>query len=549
MWLTRLSMRRPVTLIMALASVVILGLISFGKLPLAFLPKVDLPFIWVHVPHPGGIPSEVERNVARPVEEILATLGNVQEIRSWSTENEADILVVFDWGRDINLLRMEVQEKVDQIRGDLPSQVRDVFLFTFNSNDIPIVEGRISAKGRDLSESYDLIEQKIMRPLQRIPGVGRVNIDGVNPTVGAVYLRLDKIQEFDVDVNRLFEELGAANVNLTVGRVTDQGLRYDLRTVSGIHRMEDLGDIPIDDRGLRLSDVAELVYAAPAPAYGRHLNGEFAIAFEIQKAAGYNTVQVCRQVEETLGEINEDPALAGINMFTFFNQADQITNSLEGLWKAGLFGSAFAIVILFIFLRSFSYTLLVAISIPISLLGTAIFLYFTGGSLNILTMMGLMLGIGMLVDNAVVVLESINRRRTEGASATAAALRGTRDVARAIVASTLTTVVVFAPIIVTTADQLAVWLGQVGISIAVTIVCSLLVSLTVIPGLSVFLTRSEAVATEARWITRLRTRYVAVLKWTTLRHSRITAFVIVPATLVLTVVAAKFGLSEDFFSD
>jgi HAE1 family hydrophobic/amphiphilic exporter-1 len=460
--------------------------------------------------------------------------------------------VEFGWGRDVNALRMEVQEKIDQIRGDLPSDVRNIFLFTFNSSDIPIIEGRISAKGRDLSESYDLIEQRIIRPLQQVPGVGNVGIDGVNPTIGAIYLRLDKIQEFDVDVDRLFRELSAANVNLTVGQITDQGLRYDLRSVSGIGGMDELGELPIDDRGLRLSDIAELAYGAPAPRYGRHLNGEFAIAFWIQKASGHNTVDVCRGVERCLEQINLDPALQGVESFTFFNQADQITNSIEGLWKAGLFGSLLSIVVLYAFLRRWSLTLLVSLSIPISILGTGIFLYLTGGSLNVLSMMGLMLGIGMLVDNAVVVLESIHRRRNLGASPVAAAIRGTRDVGRAIVASTLTTVIVFAPIIVTQKNELAVWLGSVGIAISVTIVGSLIVSLTLIPAFSVFLTRSgTGEKGEPRWIGQLRQRYGQVLRWTTIRHPYVTGFGILPGIIIATVAigAATGAIKPDMESD
>ena len=550
MWLTRLSMRRPVSLVMGLATVVILGVISFAKLPVAMFPKVEFPFIGVWIPYPGGIPTEVEREIARPIEEILATLGGVKEIESQSDEDECFVGVEFEWGREVSVLQMEVRDKLDQIRDELPPDVRDIFLFTFNTNDVPIIEGRISAKGVDLSESYDLIEQKIINPLSTIPGVGRVNIDGVNPTVGAIYLRLDKIKEFNVDVEALFAELSAANINLTVGKVTDQGMRYDVRAVSGIHSMDELGKIPVDERGLRLEDIAELVYAAPAPSYGRHLNGEFAIAFWIQKASGHNTVQVCRDIERVLEEINLDPALKGIDCFTFFNQADQIENSLEGLWKAGLFGGLLAMVILYAFLRKVSLTLLVSLSIPLSILGTGVFLYLTGGSLNVLTMMGLMLGIGMLVDNSVVVLESIHRRRNEGASPVAAALRGTRDVGRAIVASTMTTVIVFAPVIVTRKDELAVWLGEVGVAISVTIICSLLGSLTVIPTLSVFLSRSSAKSEEPKWIGRVRERYLRILRWTTLRHPYVTGLAIVPGVLVLTgVLMGATGFQPDVESE
>jgi HAE1 family hydrophobic/amphiphilic exporter-1 len=537
--LTLLALRRPVTLAMALVSVLLLGAVSIAKLPLDFLPRVEFPFIAVWIPYQGGIPSENEREIVRPVEEVLATLGGVREIRSYSDADEVQVGVSFDWGRDVNLLRMEVKEKIDQIRGRLPADIPQILLLTFNTNDIPVIEGRISAKGRDLSESWDLLDQKIIAPLSRIPGVGRVNIDGVLPTQASVYLRLDRLMEHNVDVTRLFRELEEANVELTVGRVTDRGLRYDLRAVSGLAGVEDLRELPIDERGLRLGDVAEVVYGAPALSYGRILNREPAIAFWVQKASGANTVAVCRAVEQELERINGDPALAGINSFAFFNQADQITDSLRSLLQGGLFGSVLAVAILYVFLRRVSMTLVVSVAIPVSILGTCIFVFLSGRSLNVLTMMGLMLGVGMLVDNAVVVLESIHRRQRRGAGPVAAAARGTREVGRAITASTLTTVIVFAPVVVTRSDEMAVWLGEVGVTISVTLLFSLLVSLTVIPALSVKLTRDAGSGEDARWIMSLRGRYRRVLTWTAVRHPVLTALVLVPAALALTIGAMQ----------
>lgn len=539
MWLTRLSLRRPVTLAMAIACVVVLGAVSVLKLPLDFLPRVEFPFIAVYVPYQGGIPAENEREIVRPIEEILATLGGVKEISSYSDAGEVQVGVTFDWGRDVNLLRLEVKEKIDQIRDRLPADIPQIFLLTFNTSDIPIIEGRISARGRDLSESWDLIDQKIIGPLQRIPGVGRVNIDGVLPTQAAVYLRLDKLREHQVDLDRLFATLEAANVELTVGRVTDQGLRYDVRTVSGLEGAADLAELPVNERGLRLGDVAEVLYGAPALEYGRVLNGEPAIAFWVQKASGANTVEVCRAVEAELRRINEDPALQGINSFAFFNQAEQITDSLRGLLQGGLSGSLLAVAVLYLFLRRVSMTLVVSVAIPLSVIGTCVFMYLTGRSLNVLTMMGLMLGVGMLVDNAVVVLESIHRRQLLGDRPLAAVVRGTREVGTAITASTLTTVIVFAPVVISRADELAVWLGEVGVTISVTLVLSLLVSLTVVPLLALRGSRTATPAPEPRWLHWLQARYRAVLGWTAIRHPLLTALVLVPAVLVLTVGAIK----------
>ncbi|MCP4293095.1 MAG: efflux RND transporter permease subunit [bacterium] len=541
MWLTYFALRRPVTLAMALVSIVLLGAVSIAKLPLDFLPRVEFPFIAVYIPYQNGLPTENEKEIVRPIEEVLATLGGVRELRSFSDSDAVQVGVVFEWGRDVNLLRMEVKERIDQIRGDLPEDIQQIMLLTFNTNDIPIIEGRISAKGRDLSESWDLLDQKIIAPLQRIPGVGRVQIDGVNPTQASVYLLFDKIMEHNVDVSHLFTELQAANVELTVGRVTDGGLRYDVRTVSDLNGVEDLKELPISANGLKLKDVAEVLYGAPALSYGRILNEEPAIAFWVQKASGYNTVDVCRAVEKELERINQDPALQGINSFSFFNQADQITDSLKSMLQGGFYGSIFAVAILYLFLRRLSMTLVVSIAIPISILGTTIYLFLSGSSLNVLTMMGLMLGVGMLVDNAVVVLESIHRQQHLGANPVAAAARGTKEVGRAIVASTLTTIIVFAPIVLSKTDEMSVWLGEVGVTISVTLIFSLLVSLTLIPALSIRMTRSDNKKSlkEARWLVALKKNYLRVLNWTALKHPLTTAFVIMPLVLIITVVAMK----------
>lgn len=550
MWLTRLSLRRPVTLAMILATVLLLGGASIWKLRLDFLPRMEMPFIGVVVPYPNGIPSQVEKEIVAPIEEILATLGGVNEVMSFSDTDQAFIGVTFAFGRDVNMLRMEVKNKIDQIRGDLPPDVRRILLLTFNTSDIPIMEGRIAANGRDLSESWDLLDQKIIAPLQRIPGVGRVNIDGVLPTQVSIYLDFDRIMEHGVDLGHLFDELSAANVELSVGDVTDQGLRYSVRTVSGIGGVEDLRELPINERGLRLRDVADVIYGAPGLSYGRHLNGEPAIAFWIQKASGYNTVEVCRAIKGELDRINQDPTLQGISSFTFFDQSEQITDSLRSLLQGGMLGSVLAIVILFVFLRRLGMTLVISIAIPLSILGTTIFMFLSGRSLNVLSMMGLMLGVGMLVDNAVVVLESIHRKQREGYRPVAAALRGTREVARAITASTLTTVIVFAPIVVSKSDELAVWLGEVGVTISITLILSLLVSLSVIPALSVRMAGAGGSTEEDGWILRLRKRYVSILRWTAIRHPLVTVLLIIPAVLAFTVGMMKVtGFKPDPMGD
>ncbi|MFC1573358.1 efflux RND transporter permease subunit, partial [Candidatus Eisenbacteria bacterium] len=311
------ALRRPVTVLVATIALMVLGGVSLSKLKLDFLPQMDFPFIGVYAPYPNAVPAQVEKDIARPVEEIMATLGDVREIFSNSDESGAFIGVVFDFGRSVDVLRMEVKEKLEQVKPLLPSDLRDTYIFTFNSNDIPIIVGRIGAQGRDLASSYDLLERRILNPLRRCEGVGRVQVDGIAPKSIRIYLHLDRIVEHSIDVGRLFELLNANNVDLSIGRVHDGRQRVTVRTLGQFRSIEDIEDLQVSPEGLRLKDIAEIEFGEPAPRYYRHLDGESAIAFEIQKASGANIVDVSDRVHEVLAEIDEDPALEGINVLVF----------------------------------------------------------------------------------------------------------------------------------------------------------------------------------------------------------------------------------------
>lgn len=551
MWLTTLAIRRPITVLMALVSMVVLGAISFSRLPLNFLPKAEFPFIGVQVPYPNGVPSQVEREITRPIEEVLATLGGVKEIDSYSDGDICWVGVEFEWGRDVDVLRLEVKEKIDQIRPELPPDIQDIFLFTFNTNDIPIVEGRISAKDRDLSESYDLLERRVVDRLARLPGVGRVYIDGVEPADISVYLKLDRIKEHDVDVSALFRDLRDSNLDLTVGQIEEDGLRYTVRSVASMRSVEELEELPVNERGLRLKDIADVHYGTPALTYGRFLNQEPAVAFVLQKSSDANTVEVVERVKAELEEINHDPLLEGIDVVMFFDQGEQITNSIQGLLSAGVVGSILAIGVLYFFLRRLGTTLIIALAIPISVIGTACYIYLSGRSLNILSMMGLMLGVGMLIDNAVVVLESIYRRMSMGENPVEATLNGSRDVGRAVVSATLTSIVVFAPVVLGANNELGIWLGEVGRTISVTLLFSLAVSLTIIPVLTSHMLKGGKKSVGRNpLVDRWGERYGKVLEWTAIKHPWITGVPIALGITILTVVAiAVTGFGPEVDSD
>ncbi|MCP4546760.1 MAG: efflux RND transporter permease subunit [bacterium] len=544
--LPQFAIRRPVTVLVVTAAILVLGIVSMSRLKLDFLPKVDMPFVSIWMPYPNAVPGQVEREIVRPVEEIMATLGEMRNMSSWAGRDGGWVNLEFDFSRDIDILRLEVKEKMEQVRPILPDDLRQYFIFTFNTNDIPVMEGRISAHGRDLASSYDLLERRIINPLSRVEGVGRVEVDGIAPKDVTIYLLLDKIIEHGIDVGGLFTRLNSSNIDLSLGMVNNGRQRINVRSLGQFRSLDDVENLIVSEAGLRLKDIAEIIYSEPLPTYFRQLNGESAIAFTIQKASGANIVDVSRNVKRVLDEISQDPSLNGIEVVLFFDQADEITNCLKGLLTSGLIGSFFAVSVLLFFLRRFRPTLIAATAIPISVISTSVFLYMSGRSLNMLTMMGLMLAVGMLVDNAIVVLESIFKRQERGEESGTAARRGAKDVAMAVTASTLTSIIVFAPIILTKTDEMAIWLGEVGVTISITLIFSLLICLTLVPMLAARIPRQDSIQ-EFRVLSRWRKKYLGVLNWTALKHPKLTAWGLLPLLILITVLATKvtgFGASE-----
>ncbi len=539
MSLSSFCIKRPIATFMLFVSMLVLGGVSLYKLPLELFPRVDFPFIGVYVPYPNAIPSQVEEEIAKPIEEVLGTLGGVRGMFSQSSSDDCFVGVEFNWGREVDVLRLEVREKVDQIRGDLPSDIRDIMVMTWNSSDSPVMVGRISAKGRDLSGSYALIEKKIINPLSRVEGVGRVNIDGVAPREVDIYLHMDKIKEHRVDVQNLFANLQAAGVSVTVGKAMENGMRLPVRTWTDIDSHKDLEDIPLGHDSLRLEDIATVVYEEPLLTYGRHLNRDKAIAFWIQKESGANVVDAAKRLRGKLDEMKWDPALKGVDVVLFWDQSEQIMGSLRALRSAGIVGAILAIFVLFFFLRSVRYTMVIAMAIPLSIVAACCFLFLTGRSLNILTMMGLMLAVGMLVDNAVVVLESIYRHQCKNGDPVKASILGAKEVGLAVLAATSTSIIVFAPVVFTSGkDGLLTFLAEVGVTISVTLALSLLISLTLIPLMTSRMSRPK-LERRSRIMDAAQRGYIRALRWTCIRHRYLTGFVLVPAVTIATVAVMK----------
>jgi hydrophobic/amphiphilic exporter-1 (mainly G- bacteria), HAE1 family len=529
--LPRLAVQRPVTTLMGLVTVMVIGGIALARLPLVFLPSVDLPFIGIIIPYPNSSPSQVEKDITKPVEQALSTLAGVKRLRATSGADQAEFQMEFDWGQSLDIVRMQVSEKMDQIKAGLPAGVGQVLIFSFNTNDIPVVQARIAAEGVDLSNNYDLLETRIANRIRRVPGVARVDLNGVAPKEIFIDLVLDRVKEHGVDVGKLIGRIQGASSNMVLGQVSHDGLRYTARALGAFGSVDAIRDLRINDRGLRLGDIAQIRYEEPPIAYGRHLDRQPAIALQVYKESTANTVDVARAVMRVIREdINRDPLLKGVNLFVWQDQAEEITKGINGLKTSGLIGGLLAVLVLYAFLRRLDSTLIVSFSIPFSIVAACGVLYFMGKTLNILSMMGLMLGVGMLIDNAIVVLESIDRRHRSEPDPRRAALEGAREVSLAVISSTLTTVIVFLPLIVGSKSELTTWLSEVGVAISIALVCSLFSSLTLIPLMSAHLLKRRVTPPQPGLLW-LEERYVRALAWT-LRHKGWTFGIVVLGLVV-----------------
>lgn len=524
---TDLSLRRPVTTIMVFISFVVIGIIASRMVPLEYFPDISFPGAYISVPYPNSTPEEVERNITRPIEEAIATISGLERMNSTSSENQAGIFVQFKMGTDISLKAMEVKEKIDGVRNQLPDDMERFFINKFSAQDNPMMNLRISSE-RDLSNAYELLNRNLKQRIERISGVAKVDLYGVEKRQIRIELIPDRLEAHNVNLNELAERLRRSNFSVTAGKVEEAGKRYLVRPTGEITEPGEFAQLIIGPDNLRLRDIATVGYGSPEREYGRHLDQKYAIGLDIFKESGANTVEVGDKILAEIEEVNQLPEMRGINIFEMHNQASGIISSLSELFKAGLLGAFFSIIILYLFLRRISTTLIVAMAVPFSLIVTLGLLYFLDLSLNILSMMGLMLAVGMLVDNAVVVTENIHRNQNLIDDKIEATRQGVKQVAMAVTAGTLTTVIVFLPNIISEDSMIAIQLYHVAITIILALCASLLISLTVIPLLTSKIKAPEK-SEKNGVIEKLESTYTRTLSW--LLKRRYTSCLLIFGTL------------------
>ncbi len=486
--LPEFSVKKPITTLMAILSIVVLGALALQRLPLAFLPNFSSDRVHISVPYASSSPEEVERLITRPIEEIMGTLSHLENISSTSSATQSQISLEFTDGTDMGLAAVEVRDRLDRVRPQLPDDVERVFIRRWQSTDIPVIQFSLAWDG-PTDELYDIVNKLIVPRIQRIDGVANVEVGGLDERQVLVELDLERMRAHHIDVWNLSRSLRTNNVNISGGWVVDAGRKHTVRTLGEFRSIEEIAEVPIAGTNLVLGDIAKISLAYPEKKEFQRLNRKPAIVLRVFKASTANVVDVAREVKRLFQTMRRDPQFAGLNLQIVRDQSKDILDGLKNLAWAGVFGAVLATLVLFVFLRKVRSTVIIGMAIPISVIATFLLMYVlrlapfnSQVTLNIVSLSGLMFAVGMLVDPAVVVLENIFRhKQEEGLGAHQAAMVGAREVAVAVTSATLTTVIVFVPLVFLSETSMGRWSRDFGIAIVTATLASLIISLTLIP--------------------------------------------------------------------
>ncbi len=540
--LSDLALDRPVTVGMALCAVLLLGVIGLLSMPLSFLPTNTKPRLYVRVEIEHTSPEVLEREVIRPLEEQVATVRDLDRIQvgsgSWGVRLNMD----FEPGTDIDARKLELRDRIERVRGDLPPFVNNVFIGAYTNFDDPMMEMQVSS-GTDLSEDYYLIEERIVRKLERVPGVARVELDGVSPHELEVKVDLEAVQKSGVDLADVSEAVRDARSGRSLGVLRDGQTTSGLRSPSTSAQPERLGALPLPRRAAEprtvdaagvstvpkaasrfaaLREVADISAHATQERRARRLNGRRAINLEVYAQAGASAVEVSERIRAVMVDLDQDPTLDGIDLLVIEDQGETIVKTLGDLRDTGIYGGVLGLVILFAFLHRGTTTLAASVSIPMSVIVAGGILFLRGDELNCIVLLGLVLGVGMLVDNAVVIVEAIALQAQRGHPPLEAARYGAREVGFATIASTLSTIIVFLPLVATEShDDMLVYLQPLGITFAIGLIASLAVSQTAIPLLMGRVLKPKMKTLRHPILSRLSAAYAAFVRLT-LRMPRLT---------------------------
>jgi HAE1 family hydrophobic/amphiphilic exporter-1 len=495
--LPAISVKRPIGVAMLSIAVCILGAIAVTRLPVDLLPEVDFPRITIVTRYDGVGPQEIENLLTRPVERAVSTIDGVTALEGESAEGLSRVQLQFDWGINLDTAVNDVRAELDRIRAQLPEDAQQPLVLKFDISATPIASLGLSGAGDPRRLRY-LADEILTRRLERIPGIASVQVNGGRVRELRVELDLASLVALGVTGEQVVQALANDNRNVSAGDMAESGKEVLIRTVGELTSVEDIENVLVARRSGRSNDGRDLPNASGRPVFVRDVakvtdtfqeikseqwvDGQPGIVMRVSKQSGANTVAVVAQLHAELAQINAEYE-GRARVIVVNDSAQYIKSSITNVRESAVEGSILAIIVLLLFLRSLSATFVIALAIPFSMLATFALMYFADYSLNLISFGGLALGIGMLIDNAIVILENIYRKREEGLSPHEAAVEGAREVTAPVIAGTLTTIAVFAPVLFL-AGFAGVFFAEMAMVVVFSNICALLVALTVVPALA-----------------------------------------------------------------
>ncbi|MEZ6047777.1 MAG: efflux RND transporter permease subunit [Planctomycetaceae bacterium] len=487
MSLTKLAVHRPVTTFMCSVVVLILGYIALIRLPIDLLPDFTWPVLSIQAVYPGAGPEEVESQIAKPLELAISRVPGVDKVASYVNEGSCELVAYFTWGVDLDEATSDMRARLERVKQDLPEGVEPPVVRKYNSNDRPVmfVTYQLGPE-EELLNASRYAEETLMPMLERVEGVAAVRLKGQHRREIQINLDRHKLQALNMGVNEVVDALRRESINQPAGNYEQGNIQLLVRSKGEFESLDELEQsiVRSDEQSvIKLIDIAEIIDGEEERTERARINGEPGLIMMIYKQADANTVELSDSIHEEIERYNNSSQKG--NLVPQFDKAEFIRDSIKNMEQSGLYGMLLAILVLFVFLQNLRSTLVISVSIPLAILATIILIYFKGFTLNLVTLGGLTLGIGLLVDNSIVVIESIFRKLDEGLDAKAAAVEGTNEVASAILASTLTTLIVFVPLLFI-GGQTGITLKQLAWVVSFSLLCSLVSSLTLTPMLTAY---------------------------------------------------------------
>jgi hydrophobic/amphiphilic exporter-1 (mainly G- bacteria), HAE1 family len=519
------SVRRPVLTVMVALIVIIIGGVSLSRLSIDLMPDITNPTLSISTTYENASPEEIEELVTRPVEEAMSAVPGVEEVTSVSSEGQSSVRVTFDWGTDLDAAANDIRDRLDRVIPQLPDDAERPVLRKFDLASFPVLILGLSSR-LDPVEVRSIVDDQIKHRIERVPGVASLDISGGYTREIHINLDSNKLKALDISIDQILTRIREENVNLPAGTIEQGMLDITIRTPGIYTSLEELRNSVVAVREgvlIQLKEIARVADAWQKVTRIVRVNGQPGLRLAVNKQSGKNTVEVAAGVLKEIERINHD--LRGISVIPIIDTSSYIKRSITNVGTSILYGGLLAVVVLLVFLRNIPSTLVIATAIPISVVATFSLMYFGGFTLNLMTLGGLALGIGMLVDNAIVVLENIYRLRESGRSRQAAAIDGAHEVTAAVIASTLTTLIVFLPLVFARGMS-GILFRQLAYVVSFSLGCSLLVALTLIPMLASHV-RTTGVGEgrvaassigrlfqlSGRFFTALENRYGAFLAW------------------------------------